>query len=782
MSLIRIQESYITLSNIQECVEVYKSIRAGKLFDKELHLEAEKKLESFDILLISYFILFKKRIPDLSVYLYCPLNSISDGKDKVAHQLNQFGIYAYILTGQSIFKVEFKKEDEKRGNNVLSFNLQNNSSYTSDEFVYSEDFFPILYINEDTKRFNLLFNDSLEEVCREHGRNIDVLEEEIVWDRNSEQLKKNYHKWMQYISSPKDRVMSLINLACMAFVHALNAAKIASFYFKEGYNISAFNKEQRIQAGALRNEVAYQYYKEILPVFKELKTCSLAHQFFFSIVISTEMLRFEKQGNNILSQETKNVYINKIQSLWLFTKDLVTGIKELAKNIKEHAQPPVGAISVRLFSRIKWMQIKDLDAEGENVYQNYRDYLRDQQIDADCQIFDINVIDIGESGVIPTLMKDSQEILKEVPDEDIHTRKFLGEDIDNLCSGKISLKNLLDTSGMQLNQQSKRSIAHIGLLAFSELVVRNNGLVVASSYKKSGSVERDDCYLPDFGSNYSYPVELGTIYNISLPVNPGMAYDSYIPHKSVIPAEISAQDIKGIEEMFNYKLVNISDISAEETCRTSLKYIIQIKPAAVILEDREAERKLWHEIEQGIKKLQQKDNRYILCLNLEEVKCDGSQLFRLLGRLELIYPGLPLILLNIENENYQKLLKINERFYSLNRHLPYWNKKFSILIYSYIQVGKDYFYFSDILWGKTKKEFVTLNWMVSHSAMNSTMLANMNELKKDIIPELKIVPNEDLFFYNRNRLLPFELILKRDTDTTLFELNTSVLLKNELKS
>ncbi len=252
-----------------------------------------------------------------------------------------------------------------------------------------------------------------------------------------------------------------------------------------------------------------------------------------------------------------------------------------------------------------------------------------------------------------------------------------------------------------------------------------------------------------------------------------------------LPFETSAKDIKGIEELFKYELVNLSEQKSNFELKSSSKYLFEIYLGNTVIDNREDENFLWKKIEKEISLIKSLAGiKFACCFNFLNITINESQLFRLLGNCELNFPSIPIIILNIQNECYQKLIKINGEFHSLNPNLAYWNDNISTLIYSYQEIRNDHFNFSDVLWGKTRKDFAYINWLVSFSSFNSTSMLHKDSIKKSLSDaNQKINPNTDIFFLNNNILLPFELILRGlDNSTTLFEENAIVLLKNELKS
>jgi hypothetical protein len=783
MQTIPINNKFVSLHNIQQCIESFEKIKSSRNSKKRLVITAKEHLEGIDPILISYFILFKKQVPDLQVTIELPYNPLPDNPleteiEPIQFQLMQFGTFAYLMTGAGVFQIVFGIGKKKR---LVEFDLNKYPSFPERWFVFSASYFPILLISEDFDFFEFIFNKKLSELAENY--NFDINKIPTEWSKSSEQVKRSYHSYLRKESIPNERLKALFNLALMAFVNSLDEAKIAHLFFKDNYKKSDFNHTNRIQAGNLQNKKAFKYFSAVEPVFEELKNSSLCHQFFFSTILATEMLSDKALGRDALTEASKTSFINKIRNLWGFTKDLVAGVKELAKNIREHSDPRLGVISVRLFEVKKWIQNKNFSENDNSIFSKYNDYILSRGYDGNSSVIDINILDIGKSGVIPTLIKDTKTLFSKISGRNNVIENLIREDIVNLKSKKIGFRNLLDTTAQQLNQQSKRSIAHFGLLTLSKLVEYNNGLVIASSQNDNSNNNREPICIPEFKQNYYHPIKIGTYYNIVLPINPNKSYVTHLPSKLDIPSETSAKDVKGIEELFNYETVNLSELRNNLHINPERKYLIQINFKGTHLNNREDEERFWDKILSALSSLKINAGiKYAFCFNLLNVVINESQLFRFLGKCELDFPSVPIIILNIENTCYQKLIKINGEFHVQNPNLAYWNENIATLIYSYQKILDARFNYSDVLWGKTKEEFVHLNRLVSFSSFNSTSILHPALIDKMISNAVESVnPKTDMFFLNTNNLLPFDLLLKGSENTTLFEENAIVFLSNELK-
>jgi hypothetical protein len=454
MPVIRIEKDYLSLQNIQQCVDLFQEIHSRKQAEKRIHLKAVTHIKGFDMLIVAYFVLFINQVKEIELIIDLPFNLFGSGDEPLEYQLKQAGTYAYIITGKSVFTII---SGERADRTVVNFDLNKRPVFPDTWFVYSKDFFPFLFINDNQKQFELLFKTGL---CDLVKTKLDQLEKGVQWIGTSEMQKNECNSYIRNNSSPLSRKNSLINLAKMAFYNALDEAKIAHLYFEGNYDISQFDNVNRIQAGNLVNKKAFDFFLLAKPLFVELSNKSIIYQFLFSTILSTELLNDRATGKDILNDDTKDDFIDKLFELWNFTKDLVVSLEELSKNIKEHAKPAVGAIALRVFESHKWDELKVYGETAKSAYTNYTRYLS-KEVKRKLALIDINIFDLGKDGVITTLIESSKKLIRKDNAEVVNL--LIREDIKLLNDNKIKFQNLLDTSRQQLNQQSKRSIAHFGL-------------------------------------------------------------------------------------------------------------------------------------------------------------------------------------------------------------------------------------------------------------------------------------------------------------------------------
>ena len=403
------------------------------------------------------------------------------------------------------------------------------------------------------------------------------------------------------------------------------------------------------------------------------------------------------------------------------------------------------------------------------------------------------MIDLGEKGVIETLKKKTKELYAaEYLNKSV--RNLIYEDLETLNNGKIKLKHFLDPSlGNTLNQQSKKAIAHLGLLIFSNLIKENAGLLRAGTH---------DCepfltYI-DNSSKDANPVPFGTNYHVVLPISAEREIKTLLPHPLNIPLESTLIEIKGIEELLKYELRFLNGNEANTSTAPSekaVKYLYHIRIDIMELTNKDKEIELWNYIHPIIKKYRKQLNQQgdLVCVDLENVEINESQLFRFLGIWNLNYPNIKLIIINIKTETFGKLIKINEDFLeklkmitnnsSVNDNSIYWNENNMMLIYSYCEPrqNEERFYFTDVLWGKEEEDFYSVNKLIKKTNFNATTIFLQNVTNQEYDDKRLALIAQSGFFHSRTTLFPFDLLLPGKKELSLFEHNASVLLQNELK-
>ncbi len=763
MAVMTLANSIVTKQDLTNCIRLFKDIQLSEE-KKVLQVVAQKEVIDIDILLIGYLILFKDLLPQLNISLILPHNTATGESDGLDYKLKQYGIYAQLMTGQHVFSLRY-------GNQEIDFDFRK-------DFRLSKRFMLLLLVSERQMNvYKAVFEESLSAEQLKIGLN------EVGWHKTSENLYADLNSALRKRANPSERIEAIKELGRIAFYKSLNNAKVLSFYLDPHYRENPSYRNQELQAGSLssRQEVdkriydAYDFFHNVKPVFDELSQLPLIYHIVFATLTSSELLP------GALTEATKSTFQQTLFNLWGFTQDLVHGINELAKNILEHASPAPGIITTRLVRQRRYKAFRDLDTPEVSFLKDFLDHLPTNKQEPEA-LLELHIADLGIDGILPKLRESTVDMFKDLPTGDV-LFSSLEEDLKLFENGIIRLNHLLDVSKQALlNQQSKRSIAHFGLLTFSKLIDTNDGAILLSSVGHS----QPDTAIVSKGLTGSYPrVEFGTHFYVMLPVNAKRSVKPHLHHPIRLPAETSAVDIRGMEGLLAYQQLWLNDKnnSNAKISEQSI-FLLNYKTELFIIRDRDNELVFWNNFSKSLQKFLKTNSQgkpYLVVMDLSNVELDGTQLFRILGRWENNFPKINLLVTNLQTEKFLELLKITRFFYYRNPKIGFWNAYSATLIYHFLQHENGRrFYFTDALWGSNEQDFMKLNRVISHNHFNA--VNTITQIEDTTTGSVNLSTHNELIFFQQNILLPFDVLLYGPDKLTLFEHNALFLLQNKMTS
>jgi hypothetical protein len=468
--------NFITHLDIDNCIRRFKSIEGSN--DNELRLVAKKELVEFDVQLIAYLMFFKMQWKQLRIHIDLPHNTYMDQDNSVGSRLVQYRVYSYLMTGENVFQFTMKNWKDKS-----LFHASNPAIFPDRAFVLSDYFIPLLYASKDEPQiYALLFRDDL------HSKepNWFLREKEPILDQTKKITRTDYYKRVTGDLNAQDRTGCIKTLASMAFIRALEQADILPYFMASTQRDEKFLRESGWYAGTLSQNMsgrgsydAYDYFMKVRGIFDELKRLPLIYTFIFSQLLTGKLMP-------ALNLSSKNELPGKLEGLWKFAAGLSNGLTELAKNAEQHASTHRGAITALMSSK---KSIPLLMKSGDlinTVYQNHLKELETENPKPIRALLDIQVLDLGENGVAKTLLDFTIKQLETCPPGHVLHDTFR-EDREMLEKGTCGLLDFLRTDkNVVLNQQSKKAIAHYGLLTSSQHVLQNKGLILACSQSVAG--------------------------------------------------------------------------------------------------------------------------------------------------------------------------------------------------------------------------------------------------------------------------------------------------------
>jgi len=788
MPRIDIENNYTTQDDIEKCITAFKDIQRDKNIPKEITIEFINHVEEIDILFFAYLILFKIQELKLKITINFSKFQIYENKTSFKFKMIQYINYSYLATGHDFIKFYHQNIEEDKWEII-----EDHRGVKLISFSDSNSFLPFISVSgNDPDSFENIFSKSISKL---YSFNLNVLNKSVEESINNNKLFNSIRESIISNINANDYSSCFFDLGKIAFYKCLSLVKVLNVYFDKNY----FDKNiqnSKIDSEQFKGVEVYALYEILKPVILELEKFPIIYHLIFAIVLSSVKNSDLYKKSSI--EEFKNYTIN----LWEFSKTLIRGLTEIVKNIKEHANPSFGIITVRIYEESVLKELKKNNFDVEEIFINNIKELKNIKA-GNLSFLELNVIDAGEFGVINTMLRRSEKLsLSNYFTEpknlefNSHFKEYITKDVEALKLGKIVLRNFLDPKlGISLNQQLKRATAHLGLLIFSKLIEHNWGMLKASSWLKDAKdYNRDNVLIPQsiFGNNIkSDGIKYGTNYRVVLPIIIKEFYKTPLPHFTEIPHEYAESEIKGIEKIFSYEYLNLIPGELIEILDPSKTYLYSFQPQIEKVETKDDEEKLFSQVFEVID-----DNNsifvnknIIFCLNLQTTYLDGSKLFRFLGNWELNFSNIELIIYNLHTSILLELNSINKDFLKkitdnkieINNALDYWNEHSIILTYTFVEVDGKKFYFTDALSGKNEKDFININKIIKRTNFNSTITIN----KKNEKSEPKKIKNYHVLnkhsVSHQSALIPYDLILKSNDDVTLFEHNSKVILENELK-
>lgn len=781
MGIVLLAEAFITNKDINECLDQFEKLRRNTV--EKLVVKASQQMIDIDILLIGYFILFKQESPLLEIELHLPFNKSLSRVGSLDIKLPQFATYAYLMNGKPVFTIYY--QDDTR-----TWEPQKDGRFEEEHFAISRYFMLVCLISQKNNRlYESLFEKPLARHFIEQKWSLQKGVQGAIFAEDSEKCLSNYRKQILETTIPQRHDEAVVQLGRLAFFRSLHEAKILHFYTDPRNQGDGGSRFENMRAGNLSHRQspkgkiydAYRYYESVKSIFDSLQNQPLLFQFIFCTLLSSDLL----PGS--LKRGEEKQFRERLLKLYNFTHDLVHGLTELAKNVCEHTESKLGFISARLYVKEKFDILHQQASRENSIYSDHLNSLLETGEGSPEAILDIHVVDLGSPGIVPQLIRDCRDYCAD-PASDNGLKKMLEADISILNQEGLGLQQLLSLDGsFILSHQVKRSIAHLGLLTFSNLIHNNKGLFLVVSGDKTGG--REKAVIENIELTAYLPAALGTCFTIVVPVFPQTGLRGHLPRQDLmVPARSSEQQIEGMEKLLGYVHHRIG-IDREESLReishTVTPVLLDYRVPQTDLMDKDGERLLWNQVKQTIESVVQMAaiaERCVVNLDLEDLNLDESHLFRLISKWGIHFPGISLLLSNLTSEAFLQMGFVNRLYMKKFANMPFWNSQMAIFLYHYIPVGEGQrFYFTDSLFGQNEEDHHRLNNLINKNQFNATTILKGLRPDRGGAWNLALPAANDMVVYKKKSLLPFDLLLRAENGLSIFENNAVIILQNDMQ-
>lgn len=759
----------IAIEEIQKFITFYKDVLRGRQqLPQVLQIEFSEYLTSVDELFYSYLLLFRQEFPGVKIVLDIPQNEITNQAFQLAKQ--------HIVFLNTYYKETFIK---LRTEKPLPL-----------KHAESKEFMPHILIrggkfwDQDKERLKMFLN--MEEgEFRSFFKSVLSGNMEI-WNKVSE--KDVFCKKLKE-SIPVERISDLtwhyaIDTLSELGVLRRFCAETAERMYNSLYRIHSLNQ---INSDRLINSSL-----ETLQV-NGFFTFNPVQIFIFNLLVKNIHFFSSTVAAGYVSKEDFMAdYKRYLVVLLNYTKDIGYGLEELAKNIVQHAgkngNEGFGVISARIHKSYKLGLLK----QDGNDFNSWFD-LHEQN---KCKFLDINVIDSGTKSVKTTYTENLQNEINKYADCEtepyISIRSELLKDKDTVARN-YNFGRFLDFRKIELFHQIRRANARLGLLIFSDLVIRRQqGIIRFSSTDLEG--EKSDC-------GYLYPEDSMSAHEEVADYHVDGVLDNFLTlgtnYNFIIPVELSKQEIRNstasqgkgtptsvLKSLFNYELVR-GHASLVQT-DPKKTYIVRLEKED--LPDSGGKYEKIYQLCERINTLRQNLDQSILLINAQETRevlLTSSDWIRFLACMQFSEQK-DLIVYNMDFSVHQQIININRVYDSIKE---FWNEKTFILFY----VKYKYLYehrvkinqrtqelslwFCDVLHGRSFENYLLLNRSVGQYHYS---LFGIIDDPVDLSGSQCVDSQFDSRLFAGDKLLNFELLIKNPDGLTLFEESVQSLLNLEI--
>lgn len=671
--------------------------------------------------------------------------------------------------------------------NSLIVNIYNQSSPLTPYFKGSKDFLPLLYINSTeigtlfgTKRNKINIQDFIDRLIRD-GNSDAVFDKIKRKDDFAKALNEalNETEIFHYAWRYMFRAFGNINILRVLLIKSYNDNKNIGASIRK-YNEFSFG-------GITIKNTATKFSNEIIDTLNKEKFFEFSYLeiFLFSIIVlNSQALDIGKSGfkfdENKLHEfkSFKEKYLKHIIDIIDYTRRIKSGLDELANNIEEHSgrtkNDGEGVIFIRVLSSEGFKELSDESNEAFSVWTK-------ATRGTNSNYMHVNIVDIGVKSIRDTYKENVKSEIDSLKKENPVTNQLIidefGEDYQELEKEGFDVGDLFDFTKIKFNHQINRVAARLGLLIFSDLIIREkSGIIKIGTFGVDGKpfnsyLKYDNNAFINDKEDITNVIQLGTNYAFTLAIKDvfSIKKEKKIKTKSQTPM---SSEVSIFTDLFNYQFGTIADDFSGKTALlecdiSTIKNLNKYDKISAVKS----------KILGAITKVKNaKDTVVVLDASKnEKILKNSSDWLRLMATLQLANPEKDnnVIVYNIDERLHQSIITINKYFDKSKK--GFWAKNDFIVFYVNVTHDGLNFYFNDVLNGATYKEYINLNKSIANYHFN---MQHFDSKNKDAVTPITNFRNT---LFSNGKLLNFELLLKNKEGLSLFEKTAQAFLKLEIK-
>lgn len=766
---------------LTDFVSEYKELLRGKISGQYPVLHEPRTLnilfniqtqdgedEDFDMVFLSYLALLKFDFPQVKIKLHYRDGDGSPKDDSYFYKLNQHRVHLAINAKQEIFQL-----------------YRGKSLYDTIQTLKSGTYIPPLII--DRQSLKVLFSRKTPE--KSYLKTIFEVGNALVRQGTDQSDRKIYLSKFnaQYLLSRGNIVTW--NFADLSGLYLVDTI-YDLFLLRHVVNLHT-NKKSDYQIGASikkgQGDQTPDYYREmVLKVLLDSQVFNFSdvETYFFSLlvqhsglfkipaslpemyqVIKPFLTKEEEKKQLKEGTFTKHRYIELFSENLLriigYTRDIAYALEELAKNIVEHTSSGKGIITARIFSLAR---ISALKAPEPLWLQNFHNAH---------QFLDINVIDSGRSSIQESykisLEKEKANHEKSIANAVLQQliSENYQDDINKLASFKLN--DFFNFNSVKLYHQINRIKARLGLLIFSQYVLRERGALIqiSSNSLESEAVTGYDLFVKN-GTLHQYEradvYSLGTNYNFVVPVKESFEHQAHDPSNSGSETSISSSVFMELHQF------GFTDDHQQK--------IRQIDYSPLLESDDKYEK--LDMLRDFAGPLKTDEIVLIYANDLQRFLHNSSDWVRFLATMQFGYNYVKdLIICGLDMKLYEDIVNILKIFdMPSSDSIGFWRNDRHVLFFVPVLYNGQRFWFNSLLTSAEYSKYLKINLDINLYHLNLIRISEDEKISQTAgLPAYTI---DSQLMSTSRKLLNFELLLQSGSGMSLFEESTMSLMNMEI--
>jgi hypothetical protein len=496
------ESKHIGLELLSLLNKIYKRwlvLNIPRSVDPTILITVSHSIKQIDLLNIGMLGIFKARFHKVTFVFDFELNPAENSLDfdnpstEVYYKLLHYTATSNLFSKIDLYSLKIPKYK-------IPLNYNNNALLRKETwFPVPEVYLPIMFLNKTL--YNSVFEEPLSLLLESH------LPENFKFEDSGQNYSDKIFQSIRRavvnkLNFSHNNLSALYYYKFLSKYNLLHAEVLSSLLYKQNKQLFPKTILERVKPWNWREVDSIDYISKAKQRLDNLINKPAVFIQLLSIIAINQLEKATKSPKKSQVLEALDFSIK-------IAEDIFAGLRELSRNMVEHSGNNFGLLLGRVFTR------EDLESMKKAELPQLTEYMGELKL---AKIFvDLNLLDIGDKGIIKTLPETIQLKL-ERKDLTAKARSQIIEDLKKLQTKEISLGEILTPKFNYLNHQSTRAISSVGLQIFSGKVNSYKGYFFVSTPANDSPIMLSHYHSTGRESKSTPIYEAGTLYNVIFPL------------------------------------------------------------------------------------------------------------------------------------------------------------------------------------------------------------------------------------------------------------------------